>query len=171
LYIQANGNDFLLTSLSAELQVNLRHELTHSLIHRRWPSVPLWLDEGLAEYFEQDDPSKHPASDRLARMAATGRFPSPERLWQASSSAQLNGEDYELAFAWTRFLLEGNADQREAFFALVDGPSRRGQPPSAPGHQLTDRCRQFWARQSAAGPSRDVGSWRHGGRTAWGKYN
>ena len=30
-----------------------RHELTHRLVHQRIGAVPLWLDEGLAEYFSQ----------------------------------------------------------------------------------------------------------------------
>ena len=32
--------------------VDLRHECTHALLHARLPMVPLWLDEGLAKYFE-----------------------------------------------------------------------------------------------------------------------
>ena len=32
--------------------VDLRHELTHAYLHSVVPSVPLWLDEGLAKYFE-----------------------------------------------------------------------------------------------------------------------
>ena len=32
--------------------VDLRHELTHAYLHGVVPRVPLWLDEGLAKYFE-----------------------------------------------------------------------------------------------------------------------
>ena len=31
---------------------DLRHELTHALLHSVLKNVPIWLDEGLAEYFE-----------------------------------------------------------------------------------------------------------------------
>src|SRR5437763_9731851 len=34
------------------IQEDLRHELTHALPHSVLNDVPLWLDEGLAEYFE-----------------------------------------------------------------------------------------------------------------------
>src|SRR5947209_377278 len=34
------------------IQEDLRHELTHALLHSVLRDVPLWLDEGLAEYFE-----------------------------------------------------------------------------------------------------------------------
>ena len=31
---------------------DLRHEVAHGYLHAIVPSIPLWLDEGLAEYFE-----------------------------------------------------------------------------------------------------------------------
>ena len=31
---------------------DLRHEVTHGYLHTMVPHLPLWLDEGLAEYFE-----------------------------------------------------------------------------------------------------------------------
>ena len=31
---------------------DLRHEVTHAYLHSVLPNIPLWLDEGLAEYFE-----------------------------------------------------------------------------------------------------------------------
>ena len=34
------------------IQQDLRHELTHAILHSVLKDVPLWLDEGLAEYFE-----------------------------------------------------------------------------------------------------------------------
>jgi hypothetical protein len=35
---------------------DLRHEYTHGLLHSAIKKVPLWLDEGLAEYFEVAGP-------------------------------------------------------------------------------------------------------------------
>src|SRR5947209_8380306 len=34
------------------IRQDLRHELTHALLHSVLKDVPLWLDEGLAEFFE-----------------------------------------------------------------------------------------------------------------------
>ena len=34
------------------LRTDLRHELTHALLHGVLKDVPLWLDEGLAGFFE-----------------------------------------------------------------------------------------------------------------------
>ena len=35
-----------------QVVVDLRHEVTHGYLHATIPNLPLWLDEGLAEYFE-----------------------------------------------------------------------------------------------------------------------
>ena len=40
------------TYWSDRLRQDLRHELTHAQLHSILKDVPLWLDEGLAEYFE-----------------------------------------------------------------------------------------------------------------------
>src|SRR5947199_3220316 len=48
------GTDDLLvyTFWGDRVRQDLRHELTHALLHCVLKDVPLWLDEGLAEYFE-----------------------------------------------------------------------------------------------------------------------
>src|SRR5581483_2408266 len=48
------GPDDLLvyTFWGDRIQQDLRHELTHALLHSVLREVPLWLDEGLAEFFE-----------------------------------------------------------------------------------------------------------------------
>src|ERR1051325_6012977 len=40
------------TYMSNKLHIDLRHELTHAMLHCVLKSVPIWLDEGLAEYFQ-----------------------------------------------------------------------------------------------------------------------
>ena len=40
------------TFLHEEFDVDLRHECTHALLHAKIGRLPIWIDEGLAEYFE-----------------------------------------------------------------------------------------------------------------------
>ena len=42
----------IFTWMGDHLRTDLRHELTHALLHSVLKDVPLWLDEGLAGYFE-----------------------------------------------------------------------------------------------------------------------
>ena len=51
---------------------DLRHEVAHGYLHAVVPNLPLWLDEGLAEYFEVPrglDGVNRPHVDRACRRA------------------------------------------------------------------------------------------------------
>ncbi|HEX5471730.1 MAG TPA: hypothetical protein VFW73_07570, partial [Lacipirellulaceae bacterium] len=52
LFVLENGVPGVYTYRKADLDVDLRHECTHALLHASLPVVPLWLDEGIAKYFE-----------------------------------------------------------------------------------------------------------------------
>ena len=59
---------------------DLRHEVTHGYLHTMVPHLPLWLDEGLAEYFEvprgragtQSTTSRHVTAGRPAAALEAG---------------------------------------------------------------------------------------------------
>jgi hypothetical protein len=50
---------------------DLRHELTHALLNSVLKEVPLWLDEGLAEYYELPPGARRP--ERASRRCAPPR--------------------------------------------------------------------------------------------------
>jgi hypothetical protein len=50
LFIKSDGVLGVYAYRQAELDIDLRHECTHALLHSVLSDVPLWLDEGLAEY-------------------------------------------------------------------------------------------------------------------------
>ena len=52
LFVKGRGPGKVFAYKSKALPVDVRHEGTHGLLHAALPMVPLWLDEGLAEYFE-----------------------------------------------------------------------------------------------------------------------
>ena len=52
LYIRERGVGMLFAYRNRDLLTDVRHEATHAILHASLPMVPLWLDEGLAEYFE-----------------------------------------------------------------------------------------------------------------------
>ena len=53
---------------------DLRHECTHALLHAVLPAVPLWLDEGLAKYFEVQRASRAYGHPYLSSFAVDGAF-------------------------------------------------------------------------------------------------
>ena len=52
LYVKSQGPGRVFAYWSRDVEVDLRHECTHALLHASLPLVPLWLDEGLAQFFE-----------------------------------------------------------------------------------------------------------------------
>lgn len=52
LYVSASDRDYILVDLSAANAFPaVSHEYAHALLNGNLPPLPLWLDEGLAEYF------------------------------------------------------------------------------------------------------------------------
>jgi hypothetical protein len=93
---------------------DLRHEVTHGYLHSVIPAIPLWIDEGLAEYFEapQDDlPVNQPHIRLLAQAYRSGSWrPDLARLENVSANANLTQMEYAEAWLWIHFLLNKDAD-------------------------------------------------------------
>lgn len=89
---------------------DLRHEATHALLHATVSDLPLWLDEGLAEYFESPASRGGAHAEHLARLErdiAEGWSPDLERLESLRDVRDMTARDYREAWAWTHYLLTG----------------------------------------------------------------
>ena len=122
-FFLADGNRAAIyTARGEHLGEDLRHEATHALLHRAEVALPLWLDEGLAEYFEID-PSAIIAESakrfrRLSIAFDRGWRPDLGRLEASGDVAMLSPNDYREAWAWTLLLLHG--PDRPALIAYLD---------------------------------------------------
>ena len=97
-------------------ETDVRHECKHAILHNALPYVPLWLDEGFAEYFEV------PASERATghshlnsvRRAMYLRWnPSLTELESRSDLTEMSGSDYRDSWAWAHYLLHGPVESRQ----------------------------------------------------------
>jgi len=110
LFIKERGPGMVFAYRSSEFAVDLRHEFTHATLHANLPMVPLWLDEGLAEYFEvaaskRRDQNPHLRSVRWRLQLR--QIPDLQRLEQLSELSEMKRDDYRDAWAWVHFLLNG----------------------------------------------------------------
>lgn len=96
---------------------DLRHEVSHGYLHAAVPNLPLWLDEGLAEYFEvgsaRGGMNRSHVSLLLQQHAAGEWQPDLTRLEQLASAADMTQTDYAEAWAWVHFLLESSDDKAD----------------------------------------------------------
>lgn len=96
---------------------DLRHEVSHCYLHAVVPNLPLWLDEGLAEYFEVGASRRglnRTHLDFLRAQLRDGSWqPNLSRMETLRSAATMTQVDYAESWAWVHFLLQGGVDKRE----------------------------------------------------------
>lgn len=108
LYVKKDGPGFVMAHCQKELAVDLRHEMTHAILHASIRDIPLWLDEGLAEYFElepEQRPHDNPYLPSVKWNAKLGLTPDLEKLESLTHLVQMDTKEYRDAWAWTHFLI------------------------------------------------------------------
>lgn len=112
LYILEGGSPGVYTYRKPDLETDVRHECTHALLHASLPVVPLWLDEGLAKYFEVPASERafgHPYFDDLKWKWSLrlGMIRTIESLEERDELSQMDAADYRCAWAWVHFMMHG----------------------------------------------------------------
>jgi hypothetical protein len=118
------------------IQQDLRHELTHALLHSVIRNVPLWLDEGLAEYFELPPEQKGLNPAHIYHLTHDGDpilHPDLERLEKMTEVAQMNRPEYREAWAWVHLLLHSTPEAKAALTGYLQQlHDNRNPGPLAP---------------------------------------
>ncbi len=102
---------------------DLRHETAHGYLHAAVAEWPLWLDEGLAEYFEVERAQHGRHEVHLQELLAGLE----EKTWQPNlrglealdgvhSMAQMQ---YAESWAWVHFLLHTTPERRELLLGYL----------------------------------------------------
>jgi hypothetical protein len=112
------------------IQQDLRHELTHALLHSVLLDVPMWLDEGLAEYFENPQNWNGINQKYLQQLqnAPLPFQPDLARLETVKKVHEMNAAEYREAWAWVHFMLRGNAKAKQVLLAYLHDLRTDRQP-------------------------------------------
>jgi hypothetical protein len=133
LFVKGNGPGRVYVYRGKELETNLRHESTHALLHGALPMVPLWLDEGLAEYFEvpaAERANGNPHLKALKWNLRLGMAPHLVALEKKRDISDMTATDYRYAWAWVHFMLHGPPEAHEeltAYLADIQNHTPPGQ--------------------------------------------
>lgn len=122
LFIKGRGPGMVFAYYNDEFAVDVRHESTHAVLHSALPKVPLWLDEGIAEYFEVDSASrasKNPHMVPLMWSLRLGSFRRIETLEEIVRLDKMGRDEYRHAWGWVHFLLHESPETRRVLIAYL----------------------------------------------------
>jgi hypothetical protein len=140
LFYKSRGVSRVIVHKSPEFEVDIRHECTHALLHANLPVVPLWLDEGLAKYFEQPPEKRlydHPYAKYLTWRLRFGMVASLEKL-EKKDSFEAVSDDYRDSWAWAHYLLHGSPEARHELIRYLND-LRSHQPSKRFSERLAKR--------------------------------
>lgn len=136
LFIKSDGPGRVLVHRNPEFAMDIRHECTHALLHSTLPVVPLWLDEGLAEYFElppRDRASNNPYLKSVVWAVRFGMVSKIEDLEQETDFSKLSRNDYRDSWAWVHFMLHGPAEARHELIQFLADLQANSPPGTLSG--------------------------------------
>jgi hypothetical protein len=126
LFIKGSQPGWVFAYLNPQFEIDLRHEGTHALLHAQLPMVPLWLDEGLAEYFEVPEPDRANGNPHLKYTkwgALVRRMRSLSELEELSEVRDMGNSEYRAAWAWIHFMIHGPEAAQQVLVQFLSGHS------------------------------------------------
>jgi hypothetical protein len=103
--------------------------------------VPLWLDEGLAEFFEVAPANRAYGSPHMSKVRWNAKFhvkTAIDKLEKKGGVAEMHGVDYRDSWAWVHFMLYGSLDAHGELVLFL-GDISNGVPPGSLGERLARR--------------------------------
>jgi len=130
LYYKNGSTGQIYVVRSRELMTDVRHEYTHALLHQHLRFLPLWLDEGLAEYYERRE------AEQLVTARAKGLKWKARFGWRASltelesleNSLEMTADDYANSWAIVCYLIHRSPGSRQLLRTYVQ-TIHRGEAP------------------------------------------
>ncbi len=115
LFVKGPDRLYVYVVYSGNWEKDLRHEMTHATLHASLPYLPIWVDEGLAKYFEVPDNDAGMNRDLLSNLKWRLRFRRDVRtreLEEIRSLSDMRPEHYRDSWAWIYFLMHHSGSSR-----------------------------------------------------------
>jgi hypothetical protein len=112
------------------LRQDLRHELTHAVLRSVLKDVPLWLDEGLAEYFELPPEKDGTNAQHLEYLRKPTFDPDLARLEKISQSQNVLKErsEYRESWAWVHLMLRTTPEAKQVLLGYLQSLRSANMP-------------------------------------------
>ncbi|MFK7734833.1 MAG: hypothetical protein AB8B50_02325 [Pirellulaceae bacterium] len=136
MFLQDRGPGMLFTHWHPDVVTDLRHEMTHALLNQNGQALPLWLDEGIAEYFEVPKAERfggNPYALSIRETLKAGDVQSMQDLSGRTQVREFADRDYRDSWAWVHFALHRNESTRRVLQECLVSQT------STPGNSATLR--------------------------------
>ena len=130
LFVKGQGPGRVFAFWKADVEVDLRHECTHALLHASLPLVPLGSTRACAVLRSGSGAraAGHPDMDRVRRNARRGQVPKLETLESKVTIAAMGQAEYRDSWAWVHFILLGPTAARDELRAYLADIQHRTPP-------------------------------------------
>ena len=172
LYVKDRGPGEVFTHLGHDFQIDLRHESTHALLHGSLPMVPLWLDEGLAKYFEVPRDQRANGSPYMSTVrwnARLGMIPRLPTLENKRDLREMGASEYRYSWAWVHFMLNGPPEAHDELIHYLADIAKHN-PPGQLSQRLERRLPNLDAQLRGTLPTGSRSNWRFGDVEALANY-
>ena len=151
LFVKGSDVSWIYIYSQPDFTKNLRHECTHALLHNSLFALPLWLDEGLAQYLELPThraANEHAHLPGIRRAVARRWHPDLQKLEKKSTHDRFSESDYQESWAWVHFMLHGPQESRMTlrnYLARIESREFAGRMSEWMNTSTFDFDRQFVA--------------------------
>ena len=148
LFVKGDDAARVYAHLSSSFETDVRHESTHAVLHNSLEFIPLWLDEGLAEYFEISPNRRVAGHGHLSSMRWAIRFgwrPRLKQLEDKNDLGDMGQRDYRNSWAWVHFMLHESVQSKQAlvgYLAMI----QQGRAPGPMSEWINSRIPNADAR-------------------------
>jgi hypothetical protein len=110
------------------LHQDLRHELTHAMLHCVLKTVPIWLDEGLAEYFEIPSGQNGVNPQHLDGLRQASTKFDLDRLETLREVDQMAPAEYRESWAWVHLMMRSTPQAKQALLGYLQELRTNAKP-------------------------------------------
>jgi hypothetical protein len=116
------------TYMGEHLHQDLRHELTHAMLHCVLKHVPIWLDEGLAEFYEIPSRENGINAKHVAELRQAGTRFDLDRLEKLEEVHQMSPAEYRESWAWVHLMLRSSPTAKQALLGYLQELRTNAKP-------------------------------------------
>jgi len=143
LFLLRDNVPYLFVLRSDQLMRTLRHEFVHATLNTNLSNLPIWVDEGLATYYEAEPP--HGWQPRfhaaLADHVKSGGRPDLARLERLKRMQEMGALEYAESWSWIHLCMHGPQELRgvlRAYLSALGQPRSQAQLSEYIGRRLKD---------------------------------